>query len=252
MKKGRSKFRNGYRLWANRLAVASASTALAISIPTYLQSTDKDVGTEVEETYATAAPEFSPARTTEEQGRFNKEQTEDLERAWEQEERQHQHFEMPEATPGNYDSTQLAKLSPRVIQEVIDYYGHGKSEITAQDIMGSSKRTKVPELMYLVSFAQEGNFATRGRAKETNNPGNVGNTDDGSNRYLSSMERGLDLYGKTIAREYFPHERVSLGAFIQNGFRRPIDGARYMSDSEAESKYVRIFNDIARRAKRKS
>ena len=243
---------DAYQVWANRFAVATASTALFVGIPTYLQSRGQEAEVPREDIHYTAEPEFSPASEERIRSKNHEERVKALEEAWRAEEKNYQNFEMPEAEPNDHDSTQLAKLSPRVIQEVIDHYGNGKSELTAQDIMGSSKRTTVPELMYLVSMAQEGNFATKGRAKRTNNPGNVGNTDNGDNRYLSSIEKGLDLYGKTIAREYFPNEKASLGAFIENGFRRPIDGARYMRDEKAESKYIKIFNDIARRARRKS
>lgn len=178
---------------------------------------------------------YSPEAMQRERDNFSKEQIRIFEEGW-------KNYE-------NGTNSSGVHLDSQLIQKVIDYYSHGKSKITAEDIVRSSRRTKVPEIMYLVSLAQEGNFATRGRAVRTNNPGNVGNTDNGANRYLNSLEEGLDLYGKKIAQDYFPNGKPNLGEFIARDFRRPSDSARYMSNPHSIKEYQRIFKKIVEMSK---
>lgn len=129
------------------------------------------------------------------------------------------------------------------VQKVIDFYSKGKSPVTAEQIIASSRRTGTPLEMYLVSGAQEGNFGTKGRAARTKNLYNVGNIDDGTNEVQKSWDAGLDRYGRLIAQEYFPGENPSLDKFIKRDFKRP-DGARYMTNENSKTSYLSIAKRV--------
>jgi hypothetical protein len=152
---------------------------------------------------------------------------------------------------GNLDEDELIQKA----QKVIDFYSHGKSPVTARQIIDSSLRTGTPLEMYLVSGAQEGHFGTRGRASETKNVGNVGNVDDGTNEVQKTWEAGLDRYGSLIAQEYFPGDKPSLDKFIERDFvRYDVNGKpvlnkegipmRYMTNKNAKASYVSITQRV--------
>ena len=227
------------KIGMNILAVGLASTLLFAAYGTAPREGTRLSMPKAE--YTEVDSQYSPESTSTEQSDFSRRQISELEEVWETE----------NAEPKRATALELS-LDSKAIQNAIDYYGHGKSKITAEDIIESSKRTGIPELIYVVGLAQEGNFATRGRAVKTKNPGNVGNTDDGTNNYLSSIQKGLDLYGRTLAREYFPGKNPSLGEFMATDFRRAKDGARYMSNSKSNEEYAKIFKKVIQIARRSS
>jgi hypothetical protein len=136
--------------------------------------------------------------------------------------------------------------SKESIQKVIDHYAKGKSPITAQMIIDSSKKTETPIEFYLVMGISESHFGTNGsRTLMTKNVYNVGNVDNGANEGQSSWEKGLDRFGKLIKSEYFDKDEVpDFDKFIKNDFRRPSDNARYMSNVDTKTTIPQIQRDV--------
>ena len=142
------------------------------------------------------------------------------------------------------DSNQL--YSKESIQKVIDHYAKGKSPITAQMIIDSSKKTGTPIEFYLVMGISESHFGTNGsRTIMTKNLYNVGNVDNGGNVHHSTWESGLNTFGKLIKSEYFDKDEVpDFDKFIKNDFRRPSDNARYMSNVDTKTTIPQIQRDV--------
>jgi len=148
------------------------------------------------------------------------------------------------STPKSVQKTSApTNLSTDKIQSVINQYGGGKSPLTAQDYIKVSTATGVPVDALLTQGALEGNFSTKGLAKTTNNPGNVGNTDSGATRTFSSQYEGLLAQANLLKNEYNYQGGFSADKFIQNNFTRP-RGGRYASDPKYGEKYSSILKIV--------
>jgi hypothetical protein len=102
----------------------------------------------------------------------------------------------------------------------------------AEQIYTSSITYKVDPKLVLAQGITECHWACNPAAKvskETKNIFNVGNTDDGSKKFLSTYYEGVDIYFKLMAREYlYPNEgdTVTTEMMVRHDFHRP-KGGRY-------------------------
>lgn len=145
----------------------------------------------------------------------------------------------------NNTNMQIDSLNKEKIQKVIDLYSGGKSPLTADDYIKVSQMTGVPVDALLTQGALESNFGTRGRAVETKNVGNVGNTDSGQNEYQNSWFDGLLRQATLLKNEYAnPDGSFTADIFIENDFRRPVLGGRYATDPDYGIKYKQILNEV--------
>jgi hypothetical protein len=100
----------------------------------------------------------------------------------------------------------------------------------------------------------ESHFGTAGRAAYTKNVYNVGNVDNGSNKFHGTWQAGLDNFGSLMAKSYLkpdelngqPNSDKAMKGFIQRDFRRISDNARYMTDPTAQSKIIGLTRDISK------
>ena len=52
----------------------------------------------------------------------------------------------------------------------------------------------------LIAMTHQEGFTEKSRSYRTNNPGNVGNTDSGANKFISSLEEGIKLQAEHLKR----------------------------------------------------
>lgn len=135
-------------------------------------------------------------------------------------------------------------LTKKNIQGIINKYSKGKSPLTADNYLKVSNETGVPVELLLVQGIQESNFGTAGRAVRTKNVGNVGNTDDGKARNMSSWEDGLRVQANLLKREYGATSMDAVKNLVQNGFVRTKDKARYASDPQYEKRLSGLLKTI--------
>lgn len=84
------------------------------------------------------------------------------------------------------------------------------------------------------------------RTRKTRNIFNVGNVDDGRNRYLSSWTEGVRLYARLMRREYFwkgEGDVVSCEMMERHDFVRP-RGGRYATAPSYSRDVVRLVKKI--------
>lgn len=136
------------------------------------------------------------------------------------------------------------------LQMAIDYWAKGKAPVTATDFLEVFRSTGVPVDLMLAQAVQESTVGTNGRRSiETKNMFNVGNSDDGSNRYMSTWKQGIYIYANLIKSKYaldpnnITAENIVLPTFVRvnNGSK---SGARYASDPNYETKIMSIVNTI--------
>ena len=134
------------------------------------------------------------------------------------------------------------------------YFPH--SPVTAEMITRVGAHYNIPAGFILAVGHNESHMGTKGRAVETMNPMNVGNTDGGdykavicgvANNCLSGWEEGLDQFASLISRCYFHEgEEIRLDTWIGRDFRAVrcgLEGKRYMTDVNSFWKYQeRIIN----------
>ena len=73
------------------------------------------------------------------------------------------------------------------------------SPLSAFEIVAVARKHKVP-VSYILSFIRNDSaYWTTWKWKETNNPGNVGNMDDGSTKIFTTWYQGIDAVGKNLA-----------------------------------------------------
>jgi hypothetical protein len=131
------------------------------------------------------------------------------------------------------------------------------SPVTTDMIMATSEKYNIPAGMILAFGHNESHMGTKGRAVQTKNPMNVGNTDAGdykavrcgfANNCLSDWQAGLDAFGSLISRCYFNEgEAINLQTMIDRDFRAVrcnVKGKRYMTDRRAVSKYQERINNL--------
>jgi flagellum-specific peptidoglycan hydrolase FlgJ len=104
-------------------------------------------------------------------------------------------------------------------------------QIAAALLSGSEKYHVEVELA-LAQGILEGHFACNPAAKrsrKTRNIFNVGNVDNGGNRFFNSFEAGIDAYFRLLAREYCwraEGNTVTVDMMLRHDFTRP-RGGRY-------------------------
>lgn len=136
-------------------------------------------------------------------------------------------------------------FSREKIQKVIDIYSNKQSPLNADDYIKVSQMTGVPVDALLTQGALESNFGTKGRAVETKNVGNVGNTDSGANEYQKSWFDGLLRQAILLKNEYAnPDGNFTADTFIANDFKRPTLGGRYATDPDYGAKYKQILSEV--------
>ena len=154
---------------------------------------------------------------------------------------------------------EVIKIKPTINIEGVEAYRakyFPNSPVTTQMIVDSSIKSGVPVDFILAVGHNESHLGTKGRAVQTKNPMNVGNTDAGdykavrcgvANNCLSDWQAGLDAFTSLISRCYFNEgEPIKLQTWIDRDFRAVrcnIAGKRYMTDRRATIKYQeRITN----------
>ena len=149
---------------------------------------------------------------------------------------------------GNTDKP-MDRATPTV-EQVKAVIGKNKSPISAERWIELSNELDMPLDFLLVSAFQESHFGTKGRAVQTQNIFNVGNTDCGDgkpavedecNRFIESWEVGVFEFAKLIKNCYFnENEEIKIKTWIERDFRAVrcnFKGKRYMSDSFSKFKY---------------
>lgn len=117
-------------------------------------------------------------------------------------------------------------------------------------ILNTSKKYNLPVNIILGFGHLESHMGTKGRAVETKNPMNVGNTTAGDykgvkcgvyNNCLSSWQEGLNQFARLITECYFnENEPREYKTLIDRNFiaqRCNIKGLRYMTDTRSVSKH---------------
>lgn len=74
------------------------------------------------------------------------------------------------------------------------------SPITGQMIVAAANQAGIDPRILAATVGNESNFGTVGAGAKTMNPGNVGNTDDGSTQPMSSWQAGLIAAAQQLAR----------------------------------------------------
>lgn len=151
------------------------------------------------------------------------------------------------------DVSQFNPKTRAAIQKIISKYAPN-APVKAEQLMLSSKTTGTPILAYLVMAVSESHFGTAGRAAYTKNVYNVGNVDNGSNKFQGTWQAGLDNFGSLMAKSYLkpdelngqPNSDKAMKGFIQRDFRRIKEGDRYMTDPTAQSKIIGLTRDISK------
>ena len=102
----------------------------------------------------------------------------------------------------------------------------------AADIETMAQQYKVEAKLCLAQGILESHFCVNpaaSRSRKTKNIFNVGNVDDGGNRFFSSYRAGMDVYFRLMAREYCYRnegDTVTVAMMIRHDFIRP-RGGRY-------------------------
>lgn len=133
--------------------------------------------------------------------------------------------------------------NPSKVQNIINKYGNGKSQLTANDYIEVSKSTGVPIELLLAQGAAESNFGTKGRAVRTRNVGNVGNTDSGAAEYRNSWKDGLYRQANLLKNEYNVTGQKDIQRLLDTRFARP-RGGNYASNPNYSVEVGRILNSI--------
>jgi len=125
------------------------------------------------------------------------------------------------------------------------------SPISAEMIYKNSVKSGIPASFFLAACHNESHCGTMGRAVETKNVFNVGNTDcgdhkpvakDNCNNFINDWQKGFDTFTSLIKTCYFkPNEPITLQTWIARDFRAVscnIIGKRYMTSPLARELYL--------------
>lgn len=74
------------------------------------------------------------------------------------------------------------------------------SPVTENMITSAATQNNIDPNILAATLANESNFGTAGAGAKTNNPGNVGNTDDGSTKTFDSVQDGVNAAAEQLAR----------------------------------------------------
>lgn len=124
----------------------------------------------------------------------------------------------------------------------------------AHSILRFSNNYKVELGLALAQGIVESHFACdpkAGRSRRTRNIYNVGNVDDGSNKYFASYEAGVERYFQLMDKEYrWPADKggvVRMITMVENDFHRP-RGGRYATATDytqvVYAVYLKIMKDL--------
>ncbi len=140
-----------------------------------------------------------------------------------------------------------------ICQKTIDEKSHNLLMITGDMLAQCAKRTfkntgiYVPAELALAQLTLEYGFKDdpNARAVKTKNPYNVGNEDDGKNRYFNKVEDGIQVYFDLIASAYL-NDEITPDYLIQR-FVRHDTGHRYASALNYEEVVRSIMKQIRKR-----
>lgn len=90
--------------------------------------------------------------------------------------------------------------SAEAFDEYIKNNAIGKSPVTGNMIMLSAGQYGIDPYLLAAVFNDESSFGTDGAAVKTMNPGNIGNTDNGSTRTFGTWKQGVDATAKELQR----------------------------------------------------
>ena len=120
----------------------------------------------------------------------------------------------------------------------------------AHDILRLSEEYKVESLLCVAQGIVESHFACNPqarRSRKTKNIFNVGNVDDGSNKYFLSYAAGLERYFQLMDKEYrWPADRggeVRMITLAANDFQRP-RGGRYATAPNYTQMVYAVYRKI--------
>lgn len=161
----------------------------------------------------------------------------------------------PENKPKNEDVTQGKELSEEskrligIMQPLMNKYAKGGTPFKAEDLVRICSEEGVDPRLAFLMFWKESHWGTAGRAKRTFNPGNVGNTDSGANRYMGKANDdpgqrfldGIRDWCKFMKQGY----ETNLEEFIKSGGKRTKGGN--IGASYARNNYSRALGPLARR-----
>lgn len=97
----------------------------------------------------------------------------------------------------------LSNMGVMDTTEKIDAYIHKKyisSPVTGEMVMSAADAYNVDARLMMAIMEQDSRFGTAGVAVRTLNPGNVGNTDDGSTRTYDSWQEGVTAVAEWLNR----------------------------------------------------
>lgn len=126
----------------------------------------------------------------------------------------------------------------------------------ASDILRLSKQYRVEPLLCVAQGIVESHFGCNpaaSRSRKTRNIFNVGNVDDGSNKYFESYAAGLERYFQLMDKEYrWPEDKdgyVRMSTMRAKDFKRPI-GGRYATAPNYTSLVSWIYNNLVKKLNR--
>lgn len=122
----------------------------------------------------------------------------------------------------------------------------------ASDILKFAEQYKVEPLLCMAQGIVESHFGCNpkaSRSRKTRNIFNVGNVDDGSNKYFASYAAGLERYFQLMHREYrWPEDMggyVRMSTMAKRDFNRPI-GGRYATAPNYTKQVQAVYNQLQR------
>lgn len=80
--------------------------------------------------------------------------------------------------------------------------------LTAEMIIISAQKHKVPVEYIMAIMRNDSHYGTKWLGAKTHNPGNVGNTDDGSTKNWWTRENGVDAVAKNLARRIKEYQNI--------------------------------------------
>ncbi|MCX7952652.1 MAG: glucosaminidase domain-containing protein [Deltaproteobacteria bacterium] len=116
----------------------------------------------------------------------------------------------------------------------------GKPPVPGEVLLSFCERYNYDPTLLLAQAIAESHCGTRGRAVFTKNIFNVGNTDNGQNRYFSSWEEGVVAYLELMKSSYGDTAEEVLAS----DFRRIDGGGRYATDPAYTQKIYNLVHKI--------